>query len=64
MRCLKKIDDGCEGFVAVDEDISSSRHLQWVRVMVRLVEREKPISLQVVEGTIVYVVQFLWEIPP
>ena len=61
---FKKIGDGCGGFVAVDEDTASFRHLQWASVLVQLIGREKPRTLQVVEGIAVYVVQLWWEILP
>ena len=36
---FKRIDDGCGGFVAVDEDTDSLTELQWAQILVKLAVR-------------------------
>ena len=61
---FKLIGDGCGGLITVDEKTVSMANLQWVRLLVRVVGRDFPSSIQLVEGSGCYSVQLCWDIPP
>ncbi|RVW13055.1 Transposon TX1 uncharacterized 149 kDa protein [Vitis vinifera] len=47
---FKLIGDGCGGFIAVDENTNSMAELQWARMLVKVVGRDLPTSVQIVVG--------------
>ena len=47
---FKRISDGCEGFVAVDEDSVSLSELQWARILVKRANKEFPNFAHIVVG--------------
>ena len=47
---FKLIKDGCGGFIAEDENMTSMAELQWARILVKLVGRDLPTSVQIVVG--------------
>ncbi|RVW91099.1 hypothetical protein CK203_039965 [Vitis vinifera] len=57
---FKKIGDGCRGFIAVNEDTAFFSKLQWARILVKLVGKELPSSLEIVVGSGCFAGQ-LWE---
>ena len=56
---LRKINDCCRGFLAVDEDTAKFKELKWARLLVRSEGLEWPSSLQVAVGFVCYSIQ-LW----
>ena len=48
---FKMIGDGCAGFIAMDENTASMVELQWARILVKLVGRDLPSSIQIVVGS-------------
>ena len=48
---LKKIGDGCGGFIAVDKVTASSSELFWARILVRVEGRALPKSVEIVVGS-------------
>ena len=61
---FRKIGNGCEGFIVVDEDMNSLSKLQWARILVKLVRRDFPSTIQIVVGSVSFAIQLWWEIPP
>ena len=61
---FKLIGDGYGGLITVDEKMVSMANLQWARLLVRVVGRDFPSSIQLVEGSGCYSVQLCWDIPP
>ena len=61
---FKKIGDGCRGFIAVNEDTAFFSKLQWARILVKLVGKELPSSLEIVVGSGCFAGQLWWEIHP
>ena len=48
---FKRIDDGCGGFVVVDEDTDSLIELQWAQILVKRAVRVLPNIALVVVGS-------------
>ena len=61
---FKLISDGCGGFIAVDKNADSMAELQWARMLVKVVSRDLPTSVQIVVGLGCFSVQLWWETPP
>ena len=61
---FKKIGDGCRGLIAVNEDTAFFSKLQWARILVKLVGKELPSSLEIVVGSGCFAGQLWWEIHP
>ena len=61
---FKRIDDGCGGFVAVDEDTDSLTKLQWAQILVKHAVRVLPNTALVVVGSGCYSFHLWWETPP
>ena len=61
---FKLIGDGCGGFIAVDENMDSMAELQWDRMLVKVVGRDLPTSVQIVVGSGCFSVQLWWETLP
>ena len=63
-KVFKLIGDGCGGFIAVDENTDSMAELQWARILVKVVGRDLPTSVQIVVGSRCFSVHLWWESPP
>ena len=61
---LKRIGDGCGGFVVADENSFSSSELQWARILVKCVDKEFPSTIHIVVGSGCYSLQLWWESSP
>ncbi|RVW64192.1 hypothetical protein CK203_046365 [Vitis vinifera] len=61
---FKLIGDGCGGFIAVDNKTDSMAELQWARLLVKMMGRDLPTSVQIVDGLGCFSVQLWWETPP
>ncbi|RVW78525.1 hypothetical protein CK203_049792 [Vitis vinifera] len=61
---LKLIGDGCGGFIAVDNKTDSLAELQWARMLVKMVGRDTPSSVQIVDEKGCFSVQLWWESSP
>ena len=61
---FKLIGDGYGGLIAVDENTDFMAELQWARLLVKLVGRDLPTSVQLVVGSGCFSVQLWWETPP
>ena len=61
---FRKIGDCCGGFVAVDEDTTTFKELQWAKLLVKFEGLEWPSSLQVAVGSSCYAIQLWWEVQP
>ena len=48
---FKLIGDGCGGFIAMDDKTDSMAELQWARLLVKMVGRDLPTSVQIVAGS-------------
>ena len=64
LEVFKRIGDGCEGFVAMNEDTKSLSELQWAHILVKRAEMEVPNSSHIVLGSGCYSLQLWWESPP
>lgn len=60
---FKRLGDACGCFMAIDEDTAERRNLQWARILVRIRGWKFPSSLQVVVGSLCFVIQLWWEVP-
>ena len=61
---FKRIDDGCGGFVVVDEDTDSLTELQWDQILVKRAVKVLPNIAQVVVGLGCYSFHMWWKTPP
>ena len=61
---FKLIGDGCGGFIAVDENTDAMANLQWARMLVKVVSKDLPTSIQIVVGSGCFLVQLWWETLP
>ena len=61
---FKLIGDGCGGFIAVDDKTDNMAEMQWARLLVKVVGRDIPSSVQIVVGSGCFSVQLWWETPP
>ena len=64
---LKKVGDSCGGFVALDEETTFKKDLQWARILVKKKKKnstEKPSSVNLLAGARSYKLQIWWEIQP
>ena len=61
---FKLIGDGCGGFIAVDENTDSMAELQWARILVKVVGRDLPTSVQIGVGARCFLVHLWWESLP
>ena len=61
---FKLIGDGCGGLIAMDENTDFMVELQWARLLVKVVGKDLPTSVQLVVGSRCFSVQLWWEIPP
>ncbi|RVW17772.1 hypothetical protein CK203_071738 [Vitis vinifera] len=61
---FKSLGEACGCFVAVDEDTSEHRFLQWARILVKVRGWNFSSSLQVVVGSTSYAIHLWWETLP
>ena len=61
---FKLIGDGCGGLIAMDENRDFMVELQWARLLVKVVGRDLPTSVQLVVGSGCFSVQLWWETLP
>ena len=61
---LEKVGDSCGGFVAMDEGTDLKIDLLWARILVRINNKPKIDSINLIAGDRSYVVQIWWEIRP
>ena len=61
---LKKIDNECGVFIAVDEDTTSLAELLWARILVKYKGRDTPKIVEVRAGSRSFLLQLWWEFPP
>ncbi|WKA06292.1 hypothetical protein VitviT2T_024196 [Vitis vinifera] len=61
---FKLIGDGCGGFIVVDDKTDIMAEMQWARLLVKVVGRGFPTSVQIVVGSGCFSVQLWWETPP
>ena len=61
---FKLIGDGCGGLIVVDENTDFMAELQWARLLVKVVGRDLPTSVQLVVGSGCFSVQLWWETLP
>ena len=61
---LKRIGDGCGGFVAADENSFSSFELQLARILAKCVDKEFPSTVHIGVGSGCYSLQLWWESSP
>ena len=59
---LKKVGNGCGGFVALDKDTEQRKDLRWVRILVKKNRTGKPSSTNMLAGAKSYELQIWWEI--
>ena len=60
---LKKIGDGCGGFIELEEESFSALVLSWATILVRVNSRRLPQSIEVEDG-FCSSLHLWWEIPP
>ena len=61
---LKKISDGCEGFLVIDKEITIRLKVSWARILVKIEGTVRPSVVNILEGTRSFEVQSCWEVPP
>ena len=61
---FKLIGDGCGGLIAMDENTDFMVELLWARLLVKVVGRDLPTSVQLVVGSGCFSVQLWWETLP
>ena len=63
-KILEKIEDACDGFLAVDEDTNMLVELCWARVLVKLGKSEPLNTVEVMVGGTRFQIQLWWELSP
>ena len=61
---FKLIGDGYGGLIAVDENMDFMAELQWARLLVKVVGKDLPTSVQLVVGSGCFSIHLWWETPP
>ena len=61
---LKKVGNGCRGFVALDKDTEQRKDLRWARILVKKDSTGKPSSANLLGRARSYELQIWWEIQP
>ena len=62
---LRMIGDGCEGYLATDEETRRRTEvLLWARILVKAEGRERPSTVNILSGSRSYELQIWWELPP
>ena len=61
---MKKVGNGCGGFVALDKDTEQRNDLRWDRILVKKDRTGKPSSANLLAGARSYELQIWWEIQP
>ena len=63
-KIMEKIEDACDGFLAVDEDTNTLGELGWVRILVKLEKSEPLNTVEVLVGGTRFRMQLWWELFP
>ena len=61
---LKKVGNGCGGYVAMDKETEQRKDLRWARILVKQDRKGKPSSAHLLVGARSYELQLWWEIQP
>ena len=61
---LKKVGDSCGGFLAMDKEPALKTELQWARILVKMEDKKKFSSVNLLAGARSYEIQIWWEIQP
>ena len=61
---LKKIGNGCGGYVAMDKETEQRKDLRWARILVKQDMKGKPSSANLLAGARSYELQLWWEFQP
>ena len=61
---FKLIGDGYGGLIAMDENTDFMAELQWARLLVKVVDKDLPTSVQLVVGSGCFSIHLWWETPP
>ena len=62
---FKMIDDSCcGGYLACDKDTTLRVKLFWSRILVKLKDKDKPMSINILVGSRSFELQIWWEIVP
>ena len=63
-KIMEKIEDACDGFLAIDEDTDTLVELGWARILVKLEKSEPPNTVEVMVGGTRFQMQLWWELSP
>ena len=63
-QILKKIGNGCGGYIALDKDTEQRKDLRWARILVKKDMTGKPSLANLLAGARSYELQIWWEIQP
>ena len=63
-QILKKVGNGCGGYIALDKNTEQRKDLRWARILVKKDRTEKPSSANLLAGARSYELQIWWEIQP
>ena len=61
---LRKIGDACGGFVAEDKATRMKKESKWARMLIKSEGKDRPNTVNILEGPRSYELQIWWEIPP
>ena len=61
---LKKVGNGCGGYVTMDKETEQRKDLRWARILVKQDRKGKPSSANLLAGARSYELQLWWEIQP
>ena len=61
---LRKIGDACGGFVAEDKGTGMKKEMKWARMLIKSEGKDRPNSVNILEGPRSYELQIWWEILP
>ena len=61
---LKKIGDGCGGFLVIDEETTLRLKVAWARILVKIEGTVRPSVVNILEGARSFELQIWWEVPP
>ena len=61
---LRKIGDACGGFVTEDKATRMKKESKWARMLIKSEGKDRPNTVNILEGPRSYELQIWWEIPP
>ena len=61
---LRKIGDACGGFVAEDKGTGMKKEMKWARMLIKSEGKDRPNTVNILEGPRSYELQIWWEFPP